>query len=100
MNNKGQTGIIEAIIAASLMIIVLLFIIVACGTFLDIWMSNMIPLMVGINPVFADTVSTVFKFVSMFWAVCGLFMLVAVIYIFKYIIKKHTYTRFEEEEEL
>ena len=98
-NNKG-IGIIDAIIVLTISILVITFFTFAVGGILDSILFEFQSLSLSpLSSEFSDTMGSVLNLAEMFYIVLIFGLLLFTVWFFKFIIWKHKYSRYDEDEE-
>lgn len=97
MDNRGQS-VIDALLTIAIVLLIILFLVLGVGLFLDVYVFEITDIIGSINPKFLQTTQAVYSFLYMFWLCPALFLLLITVWLYKYIIKKHRYTREDEDE--
>ena len=99
INNKA-IGIIDAILVLTISILVISFFTFAVGGALDMLLFEFQSLSLSpLSSEFSDTMGSVLNLAEMFYIVLIFGLLLFTVWFFKFIVFKHRYSRYEEEEE-
>ena len=98
-DNRG-IGIIDAILVLTTAILVITFFTFALGSVLDTLLFEFQSLSLSpLSSEFSDTMDSVLSLAEMFYIVLIFGLILFTTWFFKYIVWKHKYSRYDEEEE-
>jgi len=97
LDSRGE-GLIDGIIAITAGFIVLILFTFIMGSVLDNFLYEIQDLGFSLTPQFSETMSTVLSLAQMFYYIMAFGLFIFTVWLFKFIIRKHRYTRYEEEE--
>lgn len=98
-NNRG-IGIIDAILTLTISILVITFFVFAAGSALDMLLFEFQSLSLSpLSSEFSDTMDSVLSLAEMFYIILIFGLLLFTVWFFKFIVWKHKYSRYDEEEE-
>ena len=99
INNKA-VGVIDAIIVLTISILIITFFTFAVGGALDMLLFEFQSLSLSpLSSEFSDTMGSVLSLAEMFYIVLIFGLLLFTVWFFKFLIWKHKYSRYDEEEE-
>ena len=100
LTNSGGIGIIDAILVLTTSILVITFFTFALGSVLDTILFEFQSLSLSpLSSEFSDTMDSVLSLAEMFYIVLIFGLILFTTWFFKYIVWKHKYSRYDEEEE-
>lgn len=92
-------GLIDAVIGVAIAIFSTFIVLFAGGTILDNFWYRFQNLGITMSPRFSTTMGYLLTLSHWFYYVIIFGMFITMVWLFKFIVKKHKYTRYDEEEE-
>ena len=97
LDSRGE-GLLDGVITITAGFITLIIFTFAVGIALDNYLYAVQDLGFSLSPPFSEAMGHVLSLAEAFYTIMAFSFLIFAVWFFKYIISKHRYTRYEEEE--